>query len=112
MFDIAHRYNDINKRILFGCVDVDAIDPFVMGSREMWCESAESRKQLEELGFGYLLNLKDWGIVKPKHVSKEADEKRKKRTKNARSRQPSDMPAGTDEIKNPETNTRLPKSKF
>ena len=112
MFDIAHRYNDINKRILFGCVDVDAIQPFVMGSREMWCETAESRKQLEELGFGYLLNLKDWGIVQPTHVSKEADARRMKKTKNARSKQPCDMPTGTDEIKNPETDTRLPKSKF
>lgn len=111
MFDIAHRYNDINKRILFGCVDVDAIEPFVMGSREMWTESTESRKQLEELGFGYLLNLNDWGIVKPSHVSRENDHKRKKTTKNARSL-PSDMPTGTDAIKNPEKNTYLPKSKF
>lgn len=104
IFDIAHRYNDINKRILFGCVDVDALEPFVMGSREMWCESAESRQQLEDLGFGYLLNLSDWGIVKPKHVSKEHDEKRMRNTKSARNRapQPSDMPNGTDKIPNPE----------
>lgn len=104
-FDIAHRYNDINKRILFGCVDVDALQPFVMGERAMWCESAESRKQLEDLGFGYLLELSDWGIIKPKHVSKENDEKRKRNTKSARkASQPSNMPTGTDKIQNPEHN--------
>lgn len=112
MFDIAHRYNDINKRILFGCVDVDLIEPFVMGCREMWCESAESRKQLEDLGFGYLLRLSDWGIIKPRHVERGKDEKRKALTKNARSSQPSDMPKGTDNIQNPETNTNFKKYKF
>lgn len=110
MFDIAHRYNDINKRILFGCVDVDAIQTFVMGSREMWCESAESRQQLEDLGFGYLLNLSDWGIVQPRHVSRENDEKRKAMTK--RARQPSDMPSGTDKIQNPEKDSIVKYKKF
>lgn len=111
MFDIAHRYNDINKRILFGCVDVDAIQPFVMGCREMWCESAESRQQLEDLGFGYLLNLSDWGIVQPRHVNKKDDAKRKAGTKNAR-KAASDMPSGTDTIKNPEHNSGSGKQKF
>jgi hypothetical protein len=96
-FDIAHRYNDINKRILFGCVDVDALEPFVMGNREMWCDP-ESRQQLEDLGFGYLMNLADWGIKQPRHDSKENDNKRKKHTKSAAS-----MPRGSDAIKNPET---------
>lgn len=104
-FDIAHRYNDINKRILFGCVNVDALQPFVMGERAMWCESAESRQQLEDLGFGYLLNLSDWGIIQPRHVSKRDNEKRMKNTKSARKvNQPSDMPSGTDKIQNPENN--------
>lgn len=111
MFDIAHRYNDINKRILFGCVDVDAIQRFVMGSREMWCESAESRQQLEDLGFGYLLNLSDWGIVQPRHVNKKDDAKRKAGTKNAR-KAASDMPSGTDTIKNPEHGGGSGKQKF
>lgn len=66
MFDIAHRYNPLDKRISFGCVDESKEEPFVMGDRKMWIESPQSRKQLEELGFGSLLQKSDWGIVKPK----------------------------------------------
>ena len=83
LFDIAHRYNPLDKRISFGCVDENAEEPFVMGDRSMWLESPQSRKQLEELGFGYLLDIEDWGIVKPRHVSKRQDAKRKATTKNA-----------------------------
>jgi hypothetical protein len=102
-FDIAHRYNSIDKRISFGCVDTDREEPFVMGCREMWTSSAESRRQLEDLGFGYLLDLDDWGIVKPDHADHKATHKRFKKTKNAR-KGPASMPAGDDSIKNPEKN--------
>lgn len=84
MFDIAHRYNPIDKRIFVGCVDPDAEERFVMGCKEMWTETMESRRQLEELGFGYLLHTDDWGIVKPRHVSKKDDAKRVAHTKSAR----------------------------
>jgi hypothetical protein len=67
----------------------------------------ESRKQLEELGFGYLLEQPDWGIVKPRHVSKQSDKARKAKTKNARS---GVMPSGSNEIHNPEKDPP-PKSK-
>lgn len=66
LFDIAHRYNPLDKRISFGCVDENAEEPFIMGDRKMWVESPQSRKQLEELGFGYMLEKMDWGIIKPK----------------------------------------------
>lgn len=92
MFDIAHRYNNINQRISFGCVDIDAEVPFVMGSREMWCESAESRQQLEDLGFGYLMEIPDWGIIEPRHVDEKQDARRKAKTKNARKHTDADMP--------------------
>lgn len=71
LFDIAHRYNPLDKRISFGCVDEEAEEPFVMGNRAMWTESPQSRKQLEELGFGYLMDKEDWGIIKPKGKKKE-----------------------------------------
>lgn len=66
MFDIAHRYNPLDKRICFGCVDEGAEEDFVMGDINMWRENNESWKQLEDLGFGYLKNMEDWGIVKVK----------------------------------------------
>ena len=108
-FDIAHRYNPIDKRISFGCVDTDKEEPFVMGCREMWTGSAESRRQLEELGFGYLLDLEDWGIVKPRHACGDKNHPRFKKTKNSRNSEAS-MPAGNDSIKNPEKN-RAPSGK-
>jgi len=83
LFDIAHRYNPLDKRISFGCVDENAEEPFVMGDRNMWTETPSSRKQLEELGFGYLLDREDWGIIKPRHVNKSQDAKRKANTKRA-----------------------------
>ena len=66
-FDIAHRYNPINCRISFGCCDTKAEKPFVMGGPEMWKNSQE---QLYQLGFGYLMKLDDWGIIKKEKKSK------------------------------------------
>lgn len=82
-FDIAHRYNPLNARISFGCVDEASEEPFVMGDRKMWMECPQSRKQLEDLGFGYMADREDWGIVQPRHVSKKDDAKRKANTKRA-----------------------------
>lgn len=62
-FDIAHRYNPINRRISFGCVDEKMEEKYVLGSRETW---KGSEKQLVALGFEYLLLTDDWGIVQPK----------------------------------------------
>jgi len=69
-FDIAHRYNPLDKRISVGCVDEAAEEPFVLGCRDMWVETAASKKQLQELGFGHLLDQEDWGIVQPKKKKK------------------------------------------
>ena len=69
-FDIAHRYNPLDKRISFGCVDETQEEDFVLGCRDMWRENPESWKQLEELGFGYLKEQEDWGIVQPKKKPK------------------------------------------
>ena len=48
----------------------------------MW-ESEEAVEQLQELGFGYMLNLDDWGIVKPRHASADKKAPRFTKTKNA-----------------------------
>lgn len=71
LFDIAHRYNPLDKRISFGCVNEETEEPFVMGDRSMWAESPSGRKQLEDLGFGYLMDMEDWGIVKPRMCLKK-----------------------------------------
>lgn len=71
LFDVAHRYNPLDKRISIGCVDENAEEPFVLGNREMWTETSASKRQLIELGFEYLLDQEDWGIVKPKYASKD-----------------------------------------
>ena len=65
-FDVAHRYNPLDKRISVGCVDESMEEPFVMGCREIWTETPASKKQLMELGFGHLLDQEDWGIVQAK----------------------------------------------
>jgi len=80
-FDIAHRYNPLDKRISFGCVDPDQERPFVMGPKQMW-DDPEGRQQLIDLGFEHLLNLDDWGIIKPDYI----DPRAKKPQKNARSK--------------------------
>lgn len=64
-FDVAHRYNPLDKRIAIGTVNEEAEEPFVMGDKEMW-NTEEGHQQLHDLGFSYLLNLDDWGIVQPK----------------------------------------------
>jgi hypothetical protein len=38
----------------------------------MWTETAASKRQLIELGFERLLDMEDWGIVKPKYASKKS----------------------------------------
>lgn len=69
-FDIAHRYNPINRRISIGCCDPATEEPFVMGDRHMWNDSL---KQLEELGHGHLIDQDHWDIVeaKPKKDKKK-----------------------------------------
>lgn len=59
-FDIAHRYNPIDKRIYFGSCDPAAAEDFVMGNRAMWEYDME---QLKELGHHDLLQKRDWGIL-------------------------------------------------
>ena len=81
-FDVAHRYNPIDKRISIGTVDEEAEESFIMGDKPMW-ESEEAVEQLQELGFGYMLNLDDWGIVKPRHASADKKAPRFTKTKNA-----------------------------
>ncbi len=61
-FDIAHRYNDYDSRIYFGCVDESNIEPFVMGCRDLWENNMD---QLKALGFGWMINILDWGIEEP-----------------------------------------------
>lgn len=70
-FDIAHRYNPLDKRISFGCVDPDREEKFIMGSRKMWLEDPKSTVQLKELGFAYMLEKDDWGIQKVKKKVKK-----------------------------------------
>lgn len=82
MFDVAHRYNPLDKRISVGCVDEEAEEPFVMGDRDMWLETAASKKQLIDLGFEYLLDVEDWDLVKPRHADVKG--KRFDKTKSAR----------------------------
>ena len=62
-FDIAHRYNPIERRISIGCCDPKTEEPFVMGDRHMWNNSL---KQLMELGHGHLIQQDHWDIVQPK----------------------------------------------
>ncbi len=68
VFDIAHRYNPIDRRISLGCVDETQETPFVMGDYHMWINC---KKQLYELGFGNLLKQTDWGIIKPTKKKKQ-----------------------------------------
>lgn len=82
-FDIAHRYNPLDKRISIGCVDEAAELPFVLGNREMWTETAASKRQLIELGFEHLLDMEDWGIVKPRYADPKKTASRLKTTKNS-----------------------------
>ena len=67
LFDVSHRYNDLNHRIMVGTIDKDSLEPFVMGDKKMW-NTPEARQQLIELGMGHLLDMEDWGIVKPRYV--------------------------------------------
>lgn len=69
-FDIAHRYNPIDKRVFIGCVDPELEEPFVLGDKDVW-EGEESARQLEDLGMGYLLELDDWGIIQPDEMDPE-----------------------------------------
>lgn len=73
-FDVAHRYNPLNRKITFGCLDdeEDKDTKFVMGDHEMW---KDCQKQLYQLGFGYLLKMEDWGILKPGENQKEKKKK-------------------------------------
>ena len=66
-YDIAHRYNPIERRISIGCCDPNAEEPFVMGDRHMWDNSL---KQLKELAFEHLIIQDEWAIVKTKKKSK------------------------------------------
>jgi len=61
-FDQAHRFNPVDKRIYYGCVDTQLEERFIMGDKEMW---KESPKQLAALGFEYMMQLDDWGILIP-----------------------------------------------
>lgn len=69
-FDIAHRYNPINRRISIGCCDPETEEPFVMGDRHMWDNSL---KQLKDLGFEHLISQDAWDIVEAK---KKTDSKK------------------------------------
>lgn len=60
-FAVSRRYNDINKRVYFGCVDPGKSEEFVMGDRDLWEFDME---QLLELGHENLAKKKDWGILK------------------------------------------------
>lgn len=60
-YDMAHVHNPINRRITFGCVNPKEEKKFVMGDKEMW---EDDKEQLVALGFGYLLSIADWGIIK------------------------------------------------
>ena len=83
-FDIAHRYNPLDKRISFGCVDPDAEQPFVLGDRAMWTsedDNGEKQQQLIDLGFERLLNMPDWGIVKPAYVDRKKSRRHIKKAK-------------------------------
>lgn len=66
-FDQAHRFNPQDKRIYYGCVNVEKEEKFVMGDKEMWMESP---KQLAALGFEYMMHLEDWGILKVERTPK------------------------------------------
>lgn len=59
-FTISRRYNDINSRIYFGCVDTDNIPKFVMGDKALW---ENDKQQLIDLGFEHLCYTTDWGII-------------------------------------------------
>ena len=65
--DRAHRYNPIDRRIAYGCVDDDQSEPYVMGDKKMWEGSFE---QLKQLGFEDWILKDDWGILKPQEYSK------------------------------------------
>lgn len=61
--DIAHKYNPIDRRIAFGCVDDEREEEdFVMGGPDMW---KNDRRRLRALGYEYLIGQEDWGILKP-----------------------------------------------
>ena len=68
--DMAHKYNDTNRRIAIGCVDIEKEpNDFVMGTWDFW---KNSRRQLKNLGFQHLAQKPDsaWGILKPSQLEK------------------------------------------
>lgn len=62
-FDIKHRYNPLDSRIFFGCVDGSKDEKFVMGDRPLWEHDLD---QLKELGFRHLIDEQHWDIEQPK----------------------------------------------
>jgi hypothetical protein len=74
-FDMAHKYNPVDYRVSFGCVDDRLERPFVMGERKIW---KDSRSQLRDLGMDNMMNRDDWGILKPSQYQQYQNEQYKR----------------------------------
>lgn len=74
-FDMAHKYNPVDYRVSYGCVDDRQEKPFIMGTRAMW---KDSRSQLKDLGMGHMMERDDWGILKPSQYQQYQNEQYRK----------------------------------